>query len=146
MKRTDDPILAEQLLDQCMYATLSMTLPDGSAYGIPISPVRQDNYLYFHCATKGQKLDALRAHPNICLSCVGKAEVVPQAFDLSFQSVVAFGTAAEVVDQEEKIQALKLICEKYCPKDLWDLPRVMDKYFPHTGIWKLTLTTVTTKG
>lgn len=146
MKRTDDPALAEQLLDHCMYATLSMTLPDGSAYGIPISPVRQGNCLYFHCALKGKKLDAMRANPNICISCVGKADVIPKAFDISFQSVVAFGTAGEVVDEAEKTEALRLICEKYCPDDLWDLPRVMETHFAHTGIWKLTLNAMTTKG
>lgn len=146
MKRTDDPALAEELLDHCMFATLSLTLPDGSPYGIPISPVRQGNCLYFHCAVRGKKLDAMRAQPRICISCVGRAEVLPGKFDIGFQSAVAFGTAEEVTGETEKIAALRLICEKYCPDDLWDIQRVLDRYLPHTGIWKLTLDTITTKG
>lgn len=146
MKRTDNTALAEELLDHCMFATLSMTLPDGSAYGVPISPARQDDRLYFHCAAKGRKLDAMRANPNVCVSCVGKADVMPGQFDIAFQSAVAFGTAEEVTEEADKIAALRLICEKYCPDDLWDIQRVLDKYLAHTGIWKLTLDSITTKG
>ncbi len=146
MKRTDDPALAEELLDHCMFATLSLTLPDGSPYGIPVSPAREGKCLYFHCAVKGRKLDAMRANPKVCVSCVGKAEVMPGAFDIAFQSAVAFGTAEEVTDREGKIAALKLICEKYCPQDMGDFQRVLDQYLAHTGIWKLTLDAITTKG
>ncbi len=146
MKRTDDLALAQQLFDHCMFATLSLSEPDGTPYGIPISPARQGNCLYFHCALKGRKIAALRANPKVCVSCVGRADVTPGEFDIAFQSAVAFGTAEEITDEAAKIDALKLICEKYCPDDLWDLQRVLDKYLPHTGIWKLTLDTITTKG
>lgn len=146
MKRTDDLALAQQLFDHCMFATLSLSVPDGTPYGIPISPARQGNCLYFHCALMGRKIEAMRSNPRVSVSCVGNAEVMPGAFDIAFQSAVAFGTAEEVTDEAAKIAALQLICEKYCPDDLWDLQRVLDKYLPHTGIWKLTLDTITTKG
>lgn len=146
MKRTDDLTLAQRLLDQCMFATLSLSEPDGTPYGIPVSPVRDGNCLYFHCAVKGRKLNAMRANPRVCLSCVGTAAVRPGEFDIDYQSVVAFGTACEVTEKEEKIKALRLISEKYCHDDMWDFPRVLEKYLPHTGIWKITLDTITTKG
>lgn len=146
MKRTDDLTLAHRLLDTCTFATLSMTEADGGAYCVPISPVRHGDSVFFHCALRGRKVDALRARPNVCLSCVGKAEVIPGKFNIAYESVLAFGTAQEITDDEEKTAALRLICQRYCPDDLWDLPRVLDQYLPATGIWKITLGVVTTKG
>lgn len=146
MKRTDDIALAQRLLDHCMFATLSLSEPDGTPYGVPISPARQGNCLFFHCAQKGRKLAAMRANPRVSVSCVGKAEVLPGKFDIGFQSVVASATACEVTDEAEKIEALKLICNKYCPDDMGDFQRVLDKFLAHTGIWKLTLEQITTKG
>lgn len=146
MKRTDNRALADLLLDHCMFVNLAMTGLDGNPYCVPIQPVRAEHTLYFHCSLKGRKVDAMRAHPAVCVTCVGKAEVVPGKFETDFQSMIGFGTAEEITVQEEKIEALRLICQKYCPDDLWDLPRVLDKYLPATGIWKITLHEVTTKG
>lgn len=146
MKRTDNRALADSLLDHCMFVNLSMTAPDGNPYCVPIQPVRVGDALYFHCARRGRKIDAMRAHPRVCVTCVGKAEVIPGRFDTSFQSLIAFGTAEEVTEQEAKIETLRHICEKYCPDDLWDLPRVLEQYLPATGIWRITLREITTKG
>lgn len=146
MKRTDDPALAEQLLDQCMYATLSLTDPDGVPYGVPISPAREGGCLYFHCARKGRKIEAMRAHPRVSLSCVGQAEVMPGAFNIRFQSVVATATAEEVTGEAEKIAALRLICNKYCPGDMGGFQQALDQFLPRTGVWKLTLEQIATKG
>lgn len=146
MKRTDNRALAETLLDRCVYMTLSMVGPDGAPYCVPLSPVRDGDSLYFHCARAGRKADALRANPRVCLSCVGKAEVIPGDFNIGYESVIAFGTASEITDESEKVEALRRICEKYCPDDLWDLPRVLKQYLPATAIWNIALTEITTKG
>lgn len=36
-----------------------MVRPDGSAYGIPISVVREDDHFYFHSAMEGEKLESI---------------------------------------------------------------------------------------
>lgn len=146
MKRTDDTLLAERLLDQCMFATLSLSEPDGTPYGIPVSPVRRGNRLFFHCAQKGRKIAAMRANPKVSVSCVGKTEVLPGEFNIGFQSMVATGTACEVTDEKEKIEVLRLICNKYCPDDMGGFQRELDKFLAHTGIWSITLEKITTKG
>lgn len=146
MKRTDNPALAEQLLDHCMFATLSLAGEDGAPYGVPISPARKGRCLYFHCAQRGRKVETMRVNPRVSLSCVGKAEVLPGKFDIGFQSAVVSGTAGEVLDEEEKVEALRLICEKYCPADMGEFQRVLDQYLPRTAIWKITMDSITTKG
>ena len=146
MKRTDRPELAYLLLDQCMFANLSMVTPQGEAYCVPISPVREGNRVFFHCGLKGQKVDSLRAHPRVCLTCVGKAQVLPGEFNIEFQSAAAFGTAREITDPGEKYHALELICQKYCPGDMASMPQYEEKYRPATAVWEITLEEITTKG
>lgn len=146
MKRTDNLDLAQALWDECVFATLSLSEADGTPYGVPISPARHGNALYFHCALRGRKTTALRSNPRVSISCVGKAQVMPGQFNISYQSVVASGTATEVTQREEKITALRLISEKLCPEDMGGFQAELDKALDHTGIWKITLDQVTTKG
>lgn len=146
MKRTDDLTLANRLLDQCMFASLSVVDAQGLAYCVPISPVRVENRLYFHCALRGRKVDAMRAHPRVCVTCVGDTRVLHGEFNIAYQSVAAFGTAREITGQAEKIQVLERITQKYEPEDIADLPRVLERYLPATGIWEITLEEITTKG
>lgn len=146
MKRTDRMDLAWELLDHGMFVTLSLVGPDGIPYGVPISPARAGDRLYFHCAQRGRKIDAMRAQPRVSLSCVGRAEVMPGAFNIRYQSVLVAGRAREVTDPAEKIEALRLICEKYCPEDMGGFQKELDKALSRTGIWEILMEEITTKG
>lgn len=146
MKRTDNLDLAQELLDHCMYAVLSVSEPDGTPYGVPISPARSGDNLYFHCGLTGRKVDALRANPRVSLSCVGDTQVVPGKFNIHFQSAIVSGTAQEIADREEKRKALRLISQKYCPEDMATFQRTAEKGLSGTGIWKIAIESVTTKG
>ena len=49
--RQMDGIFALEVLDKAPYVTVSMTRPDGTPYGLPLSLVRTDDKtFYFHCA------------------------------------------------------------------------------------------------
>ena len=79
MRRTDrqmDRDSAWQAVDACCFGTVSMLLPEGEPYCVPLSIARIGETLYFHCAQEGLKLKALRKHPAVCVSCVGMAEPV----------------------------------------------------------------------
>ena len=62
MRRKDramDEKFALQVLDNAGYATISMY--DGNEpYAVPISHVRNENTIYFHCAKLGRKIDILK--------------------------------------------------------------------------------------
>ena len=46
-----DAAFALEVLDKAPYVTVSMTRPDGSPYGLPLSLARTDEKtFYFHCA------------------------------------------------------------------------------------------------
>ena len=52
-----DATFALEVLDKAPYITVSMTRPDGTPYGLPLSLARADERtFYFHCALEGDKL------------------------------------------------------------------------------------------
>lgn len=140
-----DCAFAEKVIDECRYMTLSLVDEAGAPYCVPLSPVRRDGQIYFHCATAGRKLDAMRAHPQVSMSFVGNTEVPPKKFTLYYEAVYAEGTAGEVTDEVEKVEALRLLCEKYCPDDMSDFERVLRAWGARTGIWKISLDKITSK-
>ena len=106
MRRTDrqmDRDSAWQAVDACCFGTVSMLLPEGEPYCVPLSIARIGETLYFHWAQEGLKLKALRKHPAVCVSCVGMAEPVHDKFTTRYTSAILTGTAREVTDDAEKI-------------------------------------------
>lgn len=64
---------ALEVFDRAPYITVSMTRPDGTPYGLPLSLARDGrSTFYFHCAGEGEKLDCLAANPVVSLSAVSK--------------------------------------------------------------------------
>lgn len=46
---------ALEVFDKAPFVTVSMTRPDGTPYGLPLSLVRRDGQtFYFHCASEGE--------------------------------------------------------------------------------------------
>ena len=118
MRRTDrerDRAFAYEVIDRCAYGVAAMTGADGSPYCVPLSLVRLENRLYFHCALEGTKLDLLRKNPQVCLSFVAQNQAAEDKFTTYFQSANVVGTACEVTDSQEKILALRALCEKLTP-------------------------------
>lgn len=130
---------ALEVFDKAPYVTVSMIRPDGIPYGLPLSVVRKDNRtFYFHCAAEGEKMDCLRNNPVVSLSavskCTPKYEEEKQNFTEHYHSAIALGRAETVTDDNEKTEALRLICQRF-------LPHFMD-YFESAIARSLSRTTV----
>ena len=96
--REMDAAFALEVLDKAPYVTVSMTRPDGSPYGLPLSLARTDEKtFYFHCALEGDKLDCIAHNPMVFLSAVTKCAptVGPKdgSFTLQYKSATAVGKA-----------------------------------------------------
>ena len=118
--REMDATFALEVLDKAPYVTVSMTRPDGTPYGLPLSLARTDEKtFYFHCALEGDKLDCIAHCPTVFLSAVTKCAptVGPKdgSFTLQYRSATAIGKAEIVTDREEKITALRAICQRFLP-------------------------------
>ena len=96
--REMDAAFALEVLDKAPYVTVSMTRPDGTPYGLPLSLARTDEKtFYFHCAMEGDKLDCIAHCPTVFLSAVTKCSptVGPKdgSFTLQYRSATAIGKA-----------------------------------------------------
>ena len=92
-----------------------MTDPEGLPYCLPVTIVRDEDTVYFHCARDGFKVQCLRANPQVCLACVCDTHIIAEKFTTEFASAILRGTASEVTDDAEKIHALRLLCQRHTP-------------------------------
>lgn len=148
MRRKDREMPREFALstaDKCEYAVLSMTDTDSKPYSVPISIARMENRIYFHCANTGKKLVCLRAHPQVCLVCVGDTHRMAHVFTTEFESTVIRGTASEVLQVQEKITALRLLCERHTPSNMPAFNREVKKHLAHTAVWKIEIESISGK-
>lgn len=133
------------VFDQAPFVTISMTRPDGSPYGLPLSLIRSDeSTFYFHCANEGEKMDCLAHNPIVSLSavskCTPKYEEDKNNFTEYFHSAIAIGKAEIVSDTLEKIKALRLLCERFLPKHMSHFEEAIDRSLGHTTVIRIKLT------
>lgn len=143
--RRKDAEWALRVFDRAPYVTVSMTRPDGTPYGLPLSLVRRDaETFYFHCAAEGEKLDCLRHSPVVSLSavsrCTPKFEYDKLNFTEYYDSAVAPGRAEEVTDDAEKREALRLLCQRFLPKEMAHFDAAIERSLHRTTVIRITLT------
>lgn len=147
--REMDSQWALEVMRKAPYITVSFTRVDGSAYGVPLSlACTSDDVWYFHCAPEGDKLDAIAVHPEVCLSAVTKCQptVGPKdgTFTLQYRSAIAFGKAERVTDTEEKIEALRVISQRFLPKHMDAFDEAVQRSLHRTEVVRITLLSLPT--
>ena len=148
MRRKERQITEEEawaVVDKCEYAFLAMTAEDGTPYGLPVTIVRKEWDIYFHSAPEGRKAECLRRRPQVCITCVGDTEVQQDQFTTLYESAVAFGTAVELTEDQEKIEALRLLCLRHTPDNMRDFDRAIGTSLARTAVWKIVVAEITGK-
>lgn len=135
---------ALEVFDKAPYVSVGMVRPDGSPYVLPLSLVRRDERtFYFHCASEGEKIDCIAANPVVSLSAVSKCsphfEEEKKNFTEYYHSAVAIGRAERVEDRTEKIEALRLLCERFLPKFMEYFDEAIERSLDRTMIVRITL-------
>lgn len=105
---------ARELLERGEYGILSTCDLDGQPYGVPLSYCVINGCIYFHCAVAGHKLENIAADRRVSFCVVGKTEVLPDQFATRYESVIVFGRAEEIFDEEKQL-ALEGVVAKYSP-------------------------------
>jgi len=142
--RKMDNEAAAQLLKNGEYGVLSTVGEDGCPYGVPVSYIYMDNNIYFHCAVEGQKLDNIKNNEKVSFCVVGETEVIPERFTTKYESVIAFGRAVEVLD-DERYEAFIGILEKYSSEHLEKGKLYIKNADTKTKIIKITIEKLTGK-
>jgi nitroimidazol reductase NimA-like FMN-containing flavoprotein (pyridoxamine 5'-phosphate oxidase superfamily) len=148
MRRKDremDDDFARQVIDKAAFATLATINEDGTPYCVPLSPARDGDCIYFHCALEGKKISNMRARPNVCLSFVSAVTAPEGTFTLHYESAIASGVAKEVLDAKEKIHALELICKRYTPGNMAAFDKAIARSLSITGVWQVRIDEISGK-
>ena len=83
--RAMDSEWALEVMHKAPYITVSFIDEDGKPYGLPLSLASDDDVnWYFHGALEGKKLEAIKAHPEVCLSAVTRCAPTVGPKDGSF--------------------------------------------------------------
>jgi nitroimidazol reductase NimA-like FMN-containing flavoprotein (pyridoxamine 5'-phosphate oxidase superfamily) len=90
---------------------------DGQPYIVPVSFGYEDGTLFFHCSAEGKKIDILRKNNAVCVEFdidqeITKADRACQ-WGIKYRSVIGFGRAFFVADEQEKRRALDAIVAHY---------------------------------
>lgn len=149
MKRKDremDKKFALHIIDEkSKYSVVSMILPDGTPYCVPLSIIRIENSLYFHCAAEGLKITALSTNPQVCVSFVGDVNPLKDKFTTEYESAIVKGKAFFVSDVQEKINALKAICLHYTPENMSEFDISIEKSLSRTFVVRIDIDEITAK-
>ncbi|MFW9773886.1 MAG: pyridoxamine 5'-phosphate oxidase family protein [Candidatus Heimdallarchaeota archaeon] len=102
--------------------------------------------LYFHCAKEGQKIDFIKANPQVC-GIVIEDNGYQEGCGQAFRSVVFRGTMEIVKDLEEKKYGFEILL-KQLEKD----PQLIknkflkkDETYDNSGMLRLDISTITGK-
>ena len=144
-ERRKDSAWALEVMDRAPYMTLGLLRPEGTPYCVPLNVVRHNDVtFYFHCAGEGEKLDCIRENPMVCLTavsrCTPKFEEEKQNFTEYYHSAMAVGRAEIVEDPDEKILALRLLCERFLPKYMDHFDSAIARSLGRTTVVRITLT------
>lgn len=88
---------------------------DGYPYALPLNHLYHNGKLYFHCASKGHKIDAIKANPHASFCVMDKGFRKENEWALNINSVIVFGTIRFVTDKEQKLLILRNLGNKHYP-------------------------------
>ncbi len=120
MRRSDREISdlksIEAILQQASVCRLALS-DENRPYIVPMNFGYRDKVLYFHSAGEGRKIEILQKNPHVCFEFdVGHELVIAEKacdYGMKYQSVIGFGTAAMINDNDEKKSALAIIMNQY---------------------------------
>ena len=148
MRRKDRELsrdLALSVTDKCACSVVATVNEDGTPYCVPLSLARKGEWLYFHTAKEGHKIDNLRRYNKVCVSCADGIKAIPGDFSIEYESALINGTASEVTDEEEKISALRLISLRFTPDNMAAFDKEVKQSLDKTGVWKIHIDEISGK-
>lgn len=170
MRRKDREMNREfglEVIDKARYGVISMIDEDNEPYGIPLSIVRDENILYFHSAMDGRKVKVFEKNLNVSVAFIGETKIpenytkeeldeivkdeskavllISSVFTTEYESAVVKGKVRLVEDEEERIKAMKLICEKYTLTKMDYFDMAIKAGLKRTNVYGIEIEEITAK-
>ncbi len=132
------------ILEKGEYGFLSTTSADNEPYGVPLNYCVINQYIYFHCALEGRKINNIISNPKVSFCVVGRTEVLPDKFGTNYESCIVQGLASESFGQEKQ-SALEGIIHKYSNDFIPEGLKYIDKFKDKTRVFKISIESISGK-
>ena len=107
-------------------------------YTVPMSHVFVDGKIYFHGAKTGHKNDAIKKHDKVSYCVVDSGVKAPDSWWYTFKSVVVFGRIRTLTDDDEKIEKLTYLGDKFFPTHEETVSEI-DRLLSRTEVFEITI-------
>lgn len=118
MRRNKQQLSPEEsikILQRATSGVLAVIGDGGYPYAVPLSYVYHDNAIFFHGATSGHKLDAIRQNEKFSFCVIDQDEVIPEKLTSAYRSVIVFGKAHILENEAEIREVAQILGQKYSP-------------------------------
>lgn len=170
MRRKDrqmDEEFARYVIEKSEYGNLSVVDCNNNPHIVALSLVIDDNNLYFHSAKEGLKTRLLEDGKNVCISFITDVKVpdnytneeldiivkdqsktkvlISSVFTTEFASTIVYGRVYLVENYDEKVKAMRLICEKYTKEKMDYFEKAIEFGMKRTNVYKVEIDEMTSK-
>jgi nitroimidazol reductase NimA-like FMN-containing flavoprotein (pyridoxamine 5'-phosphate oxidase superfamily) len=125
-KEITDQIILESILKKAKICRLGI-LDKEKPYIIPVNYGYHEGHLYIHSASEGKKITLLKKNPNICFEIEGNHKIqktgIPCNWSTTYQSIIGYGTATILTNENEKRNALHILINHYSPDTNYDFSK-----------------------
>jgi nitroimidazol reductase NimA-like FMN-containing flavoprotein (pyridoxamine 5'-phosphate oxidase superfamily) len=105
---------AVQIMAKADFGVLATVSPENYPCTVALNHVMiNDDTIIFHCGLRGEKIDNIRANPNVSFFVVDAHEVIYEQFTVVYRSAVAHGTATIITDIAQKEEYLRKLVKKF---------------------------------
>ncbi|KJS22029.1 MAG: hypothetical protein VR72_08060 [Clostridiaceae bacterium BRH_c20a] len=115
-KQVSDINILHNVIDNTKVCRIGL-VNDNLPYVIPLSFGFDGDYIYFHSATSGEKVEILKKNNNVCIEFEQDISIIehekPCRWGAHYLTVVVHGTADIIIDPVEKSYGLNQIFSHY---------------------------------
>jgi nitroimidazol reductase NimA-like FMN-containing flavoprotein (pyridoxamine 5'-phosphate oxidase superfamily) len=149
MRRLDKEITSRDEIDAIIRAAqvCRLAFADRSEpYVVPVSFGYDGDALYIHTARTGRKIEFIEANNRVCFEFEANVSIQADegdacAWTFEFESVIGYGTIAELENTEDKARGLNQIMLHYSGRE-W---KIDEAQMSTTRVWRIAIESLTGK-
>jgi len=136
----------EAFLKECRTCRLAI-MDEEEPYIVPLNFGYEDKTVYLHGAKVGKKLDLIQKSPRVCLEWDREDSLItdseePCRWGMKYISVIAWGNAELLQEEDEKITGLNVLMKQFSKKPNWEYNPTIVK---NTAVIKIVMDKVSGK-
>lgn len=100
-------------------------------YIVPLNYGYRDDALYFHCSTRGRKLELIQKNSNVCFEVEAQHEILRHEesckWTTKYRSIIGKGKIEILKETQDKIKGLNIIMEHHGKKSNHYNDKILEK-------------------